>query len=77
MRLSLLLKNGKKFLISLVMQKLDTNQVNKLDLKHHCYYQNYAITVINILFLEELLMLQTQIIMHMIKDLLLQIMHLH
>ena len=24
------------------MQKIDTNQVNKLDLKHQCYYQNYA-----------------------------------
>ena len=29
MYLDLLLKNGKKFMINLVMQKIDTNQVKK------------------------------------------------
>ena len=46
--LNLLLKNGLKFMISLVMQKIDTNQVNKQDLKHQCYNQIYVMTVMYI-----------------------------
>ena len=55
-------------MISPVMQKIDTNQVNKYDLKHQCYNQNYVITVMHLLLSKELLMLQIQIIMHIIAN---------
>ena len=32
-------------MINLVMQKIGTNQANKLDLKHQCYNHIYVITV--------------------------------
>ena len=38
----------KSIMISLVMQKIDTNQVNKQDLKHQYYNQIHAITVMDI-----------------------------
>ena len=51
-------ENGLKFMISLLVQKIDTNQVNKKDLKHQCYNQIYVITVMHILLLKDILVLQ-------------------
>ena len=48
---------------------------NKLDLKHQCYNRIYVITMIHKLLWKELLMLQIQIMMCMIKNWLLKIMH--
>ena len=46
-------KNRLKFMIILVMQKIDTNQANKYDWKHQCYNQIYVIIVIHILLQKE------------------------
>ena len=51
-------ENGLKFMISLLVQKIDTNQVNKKDLKHQCYNQIYVIKVMHILLLKDILVLQ-------------------
>ena len=51
-------KNGLKFMISLLVKKIDTSQVNKKDLKHQCYNQIYVILVMHILLLKDILVLQ-------------------
>ena len=63
-------KNGQNFLISQVTQKIDKNQVSQQDLRYQFYNHTYEITVMDILLLKELLMLmlQIQIIMHIMKN---------
>ena len=51
-----------------------TSQTTKKDLKHECYNQIYAIKLMHILLLKELLTLLIEIMLYMIKHWLLKTM---
>ena len=54
---------------------IDTNQANRRDSKYHCSNYIFLITVKHILLPRELLVLQIQIMMYMMRNWLLKIMH--